>query len=251
MSVNCSLGSHLFSPMSAAARYIPAPLSKSRLAKARKSDRITASPTAARGLIKDMVSVMDAKDFDAVNAALKKGMSWLSLKQRHDGTFVASSHNLRCYQKAALAFALCGYPSRAAKAIAVIRDRYFMASGDLRTSEDYKYSDRPANLKAERARYLYTNGWICAASHMTWAFDVSYAVAEYMLQCQDQRSGGFFSRRLELSDGRQDIASTAAACLGLIFTGHTDQAKKGGDFLLTMRDLQDQQQRFFLSFISQ
>ena len=69
-----------------------------------------------------------------------------------------------------------------------------------------------------------------------------------MLQCQDQRSGGFFSRRLELSDGRQDIASTAAACLGLIFTGHTDQAKKGGDFLLTMRDLQDQQQRFFLSF---
>lgn len=191
---------------------------------------------------------MDAKDIEAAGEALKKGVRWLSLIQGEDGTFKANAHNLRCYQKAALAFALCGYPSRAAKTIDVIKKRYLMPSGDLRTSEDYKYSDRPANLKAERARYLYTNGWICAAAHVTWTFDVSYPVAEYMLQCQDKGSGGFFSNRLELSDGEQDIASTASACFGLLFTGHTEQARKGGDFLLRMKDSQDEEQRFFLSF---
>jgi len=191
---------------------------------------------------------MDVKDVDAVNEALEKGMRWLCLMQREDGTSMARSDTLRCYQKAALAFALCGYPSRASKTIAVIKERYLQPSGDLRASEDYKYSDHPANVKAEQGRYLYTNGWVCAASHVVWAFDVSYSVAEYMLQCQDQESGGFFSQRVELSDGRQDIASTGSACMGLISTGHMEQARKGGDFLLRMKDLQDEEERFFLSF---
>ncbi len=42
---------------------------------------------------------IDAKDMDAVGEALKKGITWLSGRQREDGTLMASSHNLRRCRK--------------------------------------------------------------------------------------------------------------------------------------------------------
>lgn len=189
-------------------------------------------------------------DNDRIGEAGKRALSWLNKQRRSDGSFSARKENLRCYQKASLAYLMGGDPYSAYNLLTILKDRYQTPEGDFRTGER-KYTSDPFNLRGERNYYLYGNGWATISAHVNSRFDISYPAIEYILKCQDVQTGGFYSRRInDEVEGmrREDVASTSSCGYALLCTGKLPEARKAGDFFIRLWKLQPHEEGFYLSY---
>ncbi len=181
--------------------------------------------------------------------AAAKGCQWLLGRLRADGSFDARNENLRCYLKSPLALLMAGAPAAAYRLLDTIKKRYLGPDGDLRTSSAVKYAADRFNQNGEKNYYLYGNGWAAISAHLNARHDISYPALEYLLRCQDARTGGFYSLRGGASgaDQRQDAASTASCGYALLCCGQKSGALKAGEFFLRLLELQRESGRFYLS----
>jgi hypothetical protein len=157
--------------------------------------------------------------------AVARTIRWLREHQRSNG---AVGNELAACYKVPYAFQVCGYNLEATRLLSYIKAIYMDATGDF-GPEDY------ISPSIERRFHVYHNQWIILGAHRLGRFDIAYKAAIKMLEYQDQKSGGF---SCDLSAGVLDILSTAFCGLTCIYLGRIEEARKAGDFLAMMLDLQ-------------
>lgn len=131
----------------------------------------------------------------------------------------------------------------------MMKNKYLRDDGDFRTEENnkgwYSLPCSPAN------RYVYSNGWIVTGMHRMGAYGIAGRGLDFLLQMQDCKTGGFYSRYniVEKQPNRDyvDTSSTSSAGIAMIACGKKDSAVKAGEFVLKVISSQPDPTKFFFS----
>jgi hypothetical protein len=128
-------------------------------------------------------------------------------------------------------------------------ERFLQPDGDFRMEEHNKgFLGFPCTVVNQ---YIYSNGWIVRGMQKLGAYDLSTMGLEFIMRFQDKVHGGFYlafdppSGTIDKS--LMDSSSTSSAGMALLDCGRIQEAKRAGDFLLRLIDLQPEPDKFFFS----
>jgi hypothetical protein len=157
--------------------------------------------------------------------------------------------DLQAHYKASYFWNAVGDPQHAGLWRKLIAEQFLQPDGDFRTSPDTKgFLAFPATLTNQ---YIYSNGWIIAGMIKWGAYDIAHKGLQFMLRFQDPNTGGCyysFDPGTGAIDKRLlDSSSTSAAGLAFLSCGRLAEARKAGDFLLRLLDIQPHPNEFFFS----
>jgi len=98
----------------------------------------------------------------------------------------------------------------------------------------------PPEQEASRFTNTYDRGWLVWGAGICGRYDIAFPLAEDILAYQDRESGGFLDRAADLHEGAgiQHAMTAGFAGLGLLSTRHVAAARRAGDFLIDLLNLQ-------------
>lgn len=150
----------------------------------------------------------------------------------------------------ALYFALSvGDMEKAAKFREIICNRFLRSDGDFRMEENCKgfklFPCLPPN------RYIYPNGWIVVGLQRLGLYGFAKQGLDFMLRFQDDLTGGFFHSfdpvKKEVDKSSVCCSCSSSAGLACLACGRIENAKRAGDFLLRLLELQPEPKKYFFS----
>ena len=180
-----------------------------------------------------------AIEINDYQAAIRKGVAWLLAEQHTDGGFSAPHKGIDSFYKIPYAFGVTGHVLAAQRLLDWVARYCFTAEGDLRSRDCRSQGD------FHREFYTYANAWLVIGCQRLGRFDLAYRGLEFILRFQDDRIGGFFAEPefVTAGHGRQDIVCASQAGLACLYLGRRDAARRAGEFLLKLIELQPQPQR--------
>ena len=130
-----------------------------------------------------------------------------------------------------------------------IREHLLRADGDFRTEEDLKgFREFPCTL---RNQYIYPNGWIVTGMQRLGAYEIARKGLAFILEFQDEQHGGFyfaFDAQTKKIDRRlMDSSSTSSAGIACLACGRIAEARRAGDFVLRLLELQPDPDKYYFS----
>lgn len=131
----------------------------------------------------------------------------------------------------------------------LIAERFLRSDGDFRTAEDFKgFREFPCTAPNQ---YVYPNGWIVTGMQRLGAYDIAGRGLEFILRFQDPERGGFYftfdAGSKEIDRSLMDSSSTSSAGLACLACGRREEARRAGEFLLRLLELQPEPGRYFFS----
>ncbi len=190
---------------------------------------------------------LSQQQIDSYRAAIAKTHQWA---HQNWNRFVEEK-DPQAHYKALAFWASVGDTRMAAVHRRLIEESFLQADGDFRMSPTERgWKQFPSSPKN---RYLYANGWIVAGLMRSGAYDLARRALEFILLFQDSASGGFFSRfdpaTQTIDRSVLDSSSTSSAGIALVASGRLAEARRAGDFILRLLDLQPKPKEFFYASI--
>lgn len=157
--------------------------------------------------------------------------------------------DIQGYYKAPYAWAATGDMRMAGIYRRVMTERFLRSDGDFRADEDAKgFYEFECTVENQ---YIYSNGWLITGFQRMGAYDIVQKALAFVLQFQDPRHGGFyksFDPKAKTIDKRlMDSSSTSSAGIACLACGQMEQARRAGDFILRLLELQPEPERYFFS----
>lgn len=166
------------------------------------------------------------------HAALKC-LDWLAGQMTETGAH-ATEADLGAYYKSAWLFHLAGRNDLAYRRLRHIKSTFLQPNGDFLTSPGQKTQNGVLVLY-----YPYINGWIAMASQKLGRFDVARPAYDFVRTFSHEGNGGCtLSAPYGQGDGVTDAFLTAHLGLLSLYFGDLDRARRAGDFVLRVLDLQ-------------
>jgi len=170
--------------------------------------------------------------------ASEKGAKWILQHLQKDGSFGPDTKEFRFYYKTAWALIDTGYLSEASKVLDFLKKTHLMDNGDFK-QEIGQQEDDPI-------WHAYSNTWAIIGAQKIGRFDISYKGIDYIRSLQDPESGGVFSKDPgEGKENEEHVIISSACGLACLYTGKLDEARKLGDFLLKMIEMQPEKDKFY------
>ena len=171
------------------------------------------------------------KDSELYRQSSEKSANWLLTLINPDGTVNPAEKGSIAYYKLPWALILAGKTLEAKKIIDWTIKETLAEDGDLKSDKRQKF---------HLDYYTYPNAWICLASHLLSLFDISYPTWEYIQSHQDPQTGGYCSKAPYApgKDNLQDAISTAWCSIVGLHLGRLEEAKKAGQFLKDLLEIQ-------------
>jgi hypothetical protein len=171
-----------------------------------------------------LVSIRD------IEKSKEKGVDWILSKMNVDGSISPYERAISSYYRLPWAFAVTGHSWEGVMLLEWFRRNMFNAEGDFAGKHSRDDAD---------GMYPYPNSNLIYGAHLLRQFDLSFRGMDFLLTLQDQETGGFYSRKDDLtSSGEQDIWVSSQAGLTCLMTGYIKEAQKVGSYLEKMWDLQ-------------
>ncbi len=169
---------------------------------------------------KDMKRFKDARD---------RGCAYLLTKRRSDGGFGIPEMGVTDYDKALLAFGVCGQSNAASQLCGWIRNNGITPVGD--------FGPRPESFGDYR--YTYPNSWVIIGAHRLGNFDLSQKGMDFLMGFWDSESGGFYSSyKKQGADTEQSLIYVSFCGLAALYTGRIDVAKGVGGWMRNLMECQ-------------
>lgn len=176
---------------------------------------------------------------------INRARAWLGSQHQQ----IDQMEDLCSHYKAPYLYAVLGDRVQARKYVDWIADRYIQASGDFRTTADFKgwkhLPCSPAN------RYIYSNGWLIVGLQKIGAYGLARRGLDFIRRFQDCELGGFYSHydlaNEAVDRSRLDTSSTASAGMALLACGQVKEACVAGDFVVRVIESNPEPSRFFFS----
>ena len=157
--------------------------------------------------------------------------------------------DLQSHYKAPAFWAAVGDAAMAGRHRKIICDRFLRSDGDFRMAEDVKGFEKFACTTVNQ--YIYPNGWLIVGMQKAGAYDVVQKALEFILRFQDPRHGGFYyafdPKTKQIDKSLMDSSSTSSAGMALLMAGRLAEARRAGDFILRLLDLQPQPDQYYFS----
>ncbi len=169
---------------------------------------------------KDMKRFKDARD---------RGCAYLLTKRRSDGGFGIPEMGVTDYDKALLAFGVCGQSNAASQLCGWIRTNGITPLGD--------FGPRPESFSD--FHYTYPNSWVIIGAHRLGNFDLAQKGMNFLMDFWDSKSGGFYSSSSRRdAETEQDVIYVSFCGLAAIYTGRIEVAKAVGGWMRNLMKLQ-------------
>ena len=157
--------------------------------------------------------------------------------------------DIQGYYKGPYAWAAAGDMKMAGIYRRVIGERFLRGDGDFRAAEDakgfYKFECTVKN------QYIYSNGWLNSGMQKLGAYDIVQKAQGFVLEFQDPTHGGFYNsfdpKTRTIDKSLMDSSSTSSAGLAFLVCGQVAQARRAGDFVLRLLELQPEPEKYFFS----
>lgn len=176
-------------------------------------------------------------------AARNRGVSWLLEQQQGSGALLPENNTLSTYYKGPLALASVGESPAGQNLLNWVRKNALTETGDFQGSE---------GRGAQRYHASYPNAWIIVGAERIGDYGVSYQAIQHLLTRQDPDTGGFFRvlpddvevlHESEDDDpyaagavlGSIDLMNTSMAGFACLSTGHLEEARHAGDFIVRVQ----------------
>jgi len=162
---------------------------------------------------------------------------------------VEAEPDLQAHYKAPAFWAAVGDPVMAGRHRKLICDRFLRDDGDFRMADDVKGFVRFPCTTVNQ--YIYPNGWLIVGMQRSGAYDVVSKALPFILRFQHPSLGGFYyafdpkSKRID--ESLLDSSSTSSAGLALLATGRQKEARRAGEFLIRLLELQPKPDTHFFS----
>ena len=157
--------------------------------------------------------------------------------------------DIQGYYKAPYAWAAVGDMKMAGIYRRVFAERFLRDDGDFRAAEDAKgFYEFECTVKNQ---YIYPNGWLISGLQKLGAYDMVQKALRFILDFQDPRHGGFYKsfdpKTKMIEKSLMDSSSTSSAGMAMLTCGQISQARRAGDFILRLLELQPEPDKYFFS----
>ena len=167
-------------------------------------------------------------------AAAARAADWIGARQNSDGSFCNAGDSISGYYKVPFALSLAGRQRQALQLADWIAEHHFSPAGDF---------GPPGHRGSDHERWpTYQNAWLVQGLHRLERWDLSLQGARFLLEYQVPL-GGFYAR-----EGETRIVEpvcTSWSGLAALTTGYLAAARKAGDALARMVNLQPEPGRFY------
>lgn len=177
---------------------------------------------------------------DRLRQARDRACGFLLTQQHDDGSLGKHERGVADCYKALMAFEVCGETRAATRLCRWIRQNGLLPTGD--------FGPRPS--QSSNFSYPYLNAWIIWGACRLGQYDLAHRGMQFLLTFQDRETGGFYSTAAEHgAEGKQDLWVIAACGLAALATGKMGVARRAGEWLRHMFDLQpDFPRRLYLVY---
>jgi len=188
---------------------------------------------------------LSSEQLERYDRCIRKTVEWAH--SRYDR--ILQEKDLQGHYKAPAFWAAVGDARMAGLHRKIICERFLRDDGDFRMADDVKGFTQFACTTVNQ--YIYPNGWITVGMQKSGAYDVVAKALEFILRFEDPNHGGFYyafdpkTRRIDKS--LMDSSSTSSAGMALLMAGRLAEARRAGDFILRLLELQPQPDKFFFS----
>jgi hypothetical protein len=159
------------------------------------------------------------------------GSKWLLEHQNTNGSWIdLENAKVDAFYKASWALLVTGQHAAAQRALNYTVLNFFNTEGDFIPRE------HPSHKKVH---YLYPNAYFVVGSMIAGRYEIAIPAVDFLLSHQDPDHGGFYSRYTD--SGRKNLSdtiSTSAAGLACLAAGRIDAARRAGEFLENIVDMQ-------------
>ena len=158
-------------------------------------------------------------------------------------------NDIQGFYKAPYAWCALGDMKMAGIYRKIIADRFLREDGDFRTEPDAKgFYTFPCTVGNQ---YIYSNGWLIAGLQKLGAYEIVQKGLEFVLKFQDPTYGGFYNTfdatTKTIGQSLIDSSSTSSAGLACLATGRMEEARRAGDFILRLLEMQPEPDKYFFS----
>ena len=180
---------------------------------------------------------------EAYRQAALRGAAWLAGQLRPDGSFGPEVADLASYYKSPQAFLTAGRADLAYRVLGHVERTFLRADGDVTTAPRSSRGETGTTFKSEdpplAEYYPYMNAWIAIGAQKLGRFDVVRRVYPFVRSFFHELHGGFI---IHAPAGQGDDVTGAfiTSHLGLaaLYCGEPERARRAGDYLLRLLDLQ-------------
>lgn len=162
---------------------------------------------------------------------------------------ILTEPDLQGHYKAPYFWAVLGDMIMAGKHRGIFENRFLQSDGDFRTDDKNKgFSGFPCTIVNQ---YIYSNGWIIRGMQKLGAYDLVNKGLDFILGFQDKMFGGFYLAydplNGEIDKRLMDSSSTSSAGMALLDCGRIKEAKRAGDFILRLFEIQPDPEKYYFS----
>jgi hypothetical protein len=180
------------------------------------------------------------------NSQLKRYTKTVALAAqwaRNNWDRILAEKDLQGHYKGPYLWAAVGDMQMAALHRALFAERFLQEDGDFRSTPESKgFFEFPCTVDNQ---YLYSNGWIVSGMQKIGAFEIAQKGLDFLLRLQDS-SGGFYAsydpKKGKADNRLLDSSSTSSAGLACLFCGRLAEARRAGDFILHLLELQPERE---------
>jgi hypothetical protein len=191
------------------------------------------------------VGYLTMEQVEKYNATVRRTVEWAYNNQEN----LDKERDIQAHYKAPYLWAVTGDMKMAGRYRKLVRERFLQEDGDFRIAENVKgFQEFPCTVHNQ---YIYANGWLISGLQKLGAFEIVNKALEFILRFQDPEYGGFYyafdAEKKKIDKSLMDSSSTSSAGMALLNCGHLPPARRGGDFILRLLELQPQPDRYFFS----
>ncbi|MFH1022277.1 MAG: hypothetical protein V1809_02695 [Planctomycetota bacterium] len=188
---------------------------------------------------------LTSAQFDRYEETIRRAVQWCRDHQK----YLREHQDLQGHYKAPYMWNRVGDNRMCGLYRALIHDRFLQPDGDFRMSPTVKgFVHFPCTGVNQ---YIYANGWLVVGLQSIGAYDIVQRAMPFILHFQDPTHGGFyaaFNPTTGVMDPRlMDTSSTSSAGFACLATGRIAEARRAGDFLLRVLELQPDFKHLFFS----
>lgn len=162
---------------------------------------------------------------------------------------IVAESDIQGHYKAPYFWASLGDMRMAGRHAQLIADRFLQGDGDFRMGARCKgFEGFPCTVFNQ---YIYSNGWLISGLQKLGAYDMVNKAMPFVLSFQDPRHGGFYyacdPQTMTVDRSLMDSSSTSSAGMACLMCGRMAEARRAGDFILRLLELQPQPDTYFFS----
>lgn len=165
-------------------------------------------------------------------------MAWLLEHQLPDGSWkYLPTQPFDAFYRASWTLGLMGEPAAAERALNYAKNSYLTADGDFEGRENGWY---------KTVHYPYPNAILVCGAQRLGRYDLAIPGLRFLLSQQDPTYGGFYMTRAEPGQrANSNTISTAMAGITCLGSGRLEEARKAGDWLYRLLEMQPVEDRFY------